>query len=740
MMNAPQPPLQVEWKLILDDGSNAVKIVPITGDELLVGRAVTADIHLDDLRISRHHARLTRKGDQLIVEDLQTVNGTSVNGQPITQPYALQANDIISLGPLTLRVEQTFVSVPQTHDIIDPNPFIPDDEPAFAPVPETVDTFDPDSFLPDDEPDFIPVPQTQPMFSPDPFILADEPAFVPVPQPAYQAARAVTPAAPFIPKLALFLLAGLAGLIFLSLIGCGLYWLVAGSPFGQEAASADAVGPIVTITQAPAHNSTVALNQPVTIQALAEDPTGVTRLELWVNERKVDEVDTQLVEVAPTLNAALQWQPDAPGSYTLKIRAYNEANLASTRSIASLIVVNQLDTPTPNSTVEPPPVAGPTVTPVLPTATQPLTTPDPSVSTAPPADAGTASDQALLLLNVPALNVRAGPGTDYSQVGQLTQGTPAEIVGQADAGQGTWWEIRFVAGPGGTGWVTADPTFVKIITTTASVVPVVEIPTPDRLPSPTPTASVELTPTATVIAAEPTSTVIRAPAGKTLLILSNRSMSNQPALLTLSDGVSADGGRAVDVQTGNEVQLILEPDFYRATWTSPARPGGFARGEDFTAVKDTVIVMWIVPEEGRADTEVYDELIASTATPTPRPTPAGTPTPGPIQGNYPSAPSGKALFVAANRTLDNSYVVLTLSGGSLAGGQEIKLDAGVETTVELLPGNYRAVWSSPTFQGSFTAGRAFDASAGEVILSWVIPDQGQVFMQFPGQEAEQINN
>ena len=81
-----------------------------------------------------------------------------------------------------------------------------------------------------------------------------------------------------------------------------------------------------------------------------------------------------------------------------------------------------------------------------------------------------------------------------------------------------------------------------------------------------------------------------------------------------------------------------------------------------------------------------------------------------------------------------------MTGGSLGGGQEIKLDAGVETSLELLPGSYRAVWSSPAGKQSFSVGRQFDVSAGDVILSWIIPDQGQVFMQFPGQEPQQINH
>ena len=80
-----------------------------------------------------------------------------------------------------------------------------------------------------------------------------------------------------------------------------------------------------------------------------------------------------------------------------------------------------------------------------------------------------------------------------------------------------------------------------------------------------------------------------------------------------------------------------------------------------------------------------------------------------------------------------------MSGGNFGGGQQITLDANTEMSFELAPGSYRALWSTPA-RGGFTAGRDFTVIAGEVILSWIIPENGQVFMQFPGQAPQQINN
>ena len=261
------------------------------------------------------------------------------------------------------------------------------------------------------------------------------------------------------------------------------------------------------------------------------------------------------------------------------------------------------------------------------------------------------------------------------------------------------------------------------------VVPVVSAPTTVAA---APVAAAPTSPPPPTATATPTRAVIQAPPGKTLLIVSNRSHANKPALLTLSGGKSVGGGKEINVPAGAEVRLVLEPDFYRALWSSPFR--SFVRGADFTAVPGKVMVMWIVPEDGLTNTEVYDELtIEGEATSTPTPPP--TPTPAPVINGY-SAPPGKALLVVGNKSLVNQFALVTISGGSFGGGQQITLDANTEIPLELLAGDYRAIWSTP----GFTAGSDFSVTTGEVIQGWIIPETGQVFMQFPGQAARQINN
>jgi len=67
-------------------------------DSALVGRSSAADLQLIDGKVSREHCRLTVKDDQVFVEDLDSQNGTFVNGAPIRGRVPLRRNDELAVG------------------------------------------------------------------------------------------------------------------------------------------------------------------------------------------------------------------------------------------------------------------------------------------------------------------------------------------------------------------------------------------------------------------------------------------------------------------------------------------------------------------------------------------------------------------------------------------------------------------------------------------------------------------
>jgi pSer/pThr/pTyr-binding forkhead associated (FHA) protein len=77
------------------------------GDEPLeIGREANEEGRLgDDPQLSRRHARISAfKGGRLLVEDLGSTNGTSVNGEEIAAPTVLGPGDTLALGDSELRV------------------------------------------------------------------------------------------------------------------------------------------------------------------------------------------------------------------------------------------------------------------------------------------------------------------------------------------------------------------------------------------------------------------------------------------------------------------------------------------------------------------------------------------------------------------------------------------------------------------------------------------------------------
>jgi DNA-binding winged helix-turn-helix (wHTH) protein len=85
--------------------------------ESMVGRDPDCRIWLDSPKVSRRHARVVVRSDQVTIEDLGAKNGTLVGGRPVAGPVRLRSGDEISVGPfrLTFRVTHR-LSTTETED------------------------------------------------------------------------------------------------------------------------------------------------------------------------------------------------------------------------------------------------------------------------------------------------------------------------------------------------------------------------------------------------------------------------------------------------------------------------------------------------------------------------------------------------------------------------------------------------------------------------------------------------
>ncbi|HEX7432863.1 MAG TPA: FHA domain-containing protein [Anaerolineaceae bacterium] len=67
-------------------------------DALVIGRDGSCEIVVQDRQVSRYHARLMPSSEGVILEDLDSKNGTFVNGQRINESMVMQDGDLIQIA------------------------------------------------------------------------------------------------------------------------------------------------------------------------------------------------------------------------------------------------------------------------------------------------------------------------------------------------------------------------------------------------------------------------------------------------------------------------------------------------------------------------------------------------------------------------------------------------------------------------------------------------------------------
>lgn len=91
-------------KLIVTDSSGQTKDVPLSKERITIGRHPDNDICLNDKAVSGHHAVVITILQDSFLEDLDSTNGTQVNGKQIAK-HPLSHGDTVSIGRNTLKYE-----------------------------------------------------------------------------------------------------------------------------------------------------------------------------------------------------------------------------------------------------------------------------------------------------------------------------------------------------------------------------------------------------------------------------------------------------------------------------------------------------------------------------------------------------------------------------------------------------------------------------------------------------------
>ncbi len=104
-----QPDLEGQTAAPSNDASTLALVlegrtIPLALGELLLGRAPTCDVAVDEARVSRTHAKIVVTENAVTLRDLDSTNGVRVNGARIACPTPLREGDIIGIGSIEISI------------------------------------------------------------------------------------------------------------------------------------------------------------------------------------------------------------------------------------------------------------------------------------------------------------------------------------------------------------------------------------------------------------------------------------------------------------------------------------------------------------------------------------------------------------------------------------------------------------------------------------------------------------
>jgi len=128
-------------KMIVSIDDVVIKEVQLTKERTTLGRRPYNDVVIDNLAVSGEHAVLLMSGTGVVIEDLNSTNGTYVNGKAVKQ-QALQNGDGIEIGKYKIKFVGDAASegfdktmIIKARPPVAPAPMAPPMAPAAAPAP-----------------------------------------------------------------------------------------------------------------------------------------------------------------------------------------------------------------------------------------------------------------------------------------------------------------------------------------------------------------------------------------------------------------------------------------------------------------------------------------------------------------------------------------------------------------------------------------------------------------------------
>ncbi len=91
-------------KLVIADDEGKKTVVPLVRDEITIGRKEGNTIRLTERNVSRRHARIVKRTNDYMLEDLASYNGIVVNNTRLVEARPIRHGDEIRIGDYTLQI------------------------------------------------------------------------------------------------------------------------------------------------------------------------------------------------------------------------------------------------------------------------------------------------------------------------------------------------------------------------------------------------------------------------------------------------------------------------------------------------------------------------------------------------------------------------------------------------------------------------------------------------------------
>jgi pSer/pThr/pTyr-binding forkhead associated (FHA) protein len=89
-------------KIVLSMNNAVIREVTLSKERVTIGRRPQNDIVIESAAVSAEHAMIVTRNNDSFLEDLNSINGTQINGQPVKKHF-LQHGDVIELAEYKVR-------------------------------------------------------------------------------------------------------------------------------------------------------------------------------------------------------------------------------------------------------------------------------------------------------------------------------------------------------------------------------------------------------------------------------------------------------------------------------------------------------------------------------------------------------------------------------------------------------------------------------------------------------------